>query len=268
MADGSNFINVNDLVDFGDLDDLLQQSGIVISNANDSQPQQQSHGDAGGTMDPGYVSDMSDVSDGSSAVASTAPVTQYNPFAGHAITPEVKSVSGLDNCLICSNPLYMKVQLPCSHCFCLNCIKGQVLRLRAGQSATCPLCNHSLSTKFVEKLKKNPRTLTNVKVDKKHISDQEVYWFYSGRSHGWWAFDIPSCNEIEALFKRYQRGEDISSINRLNICGMVRTYDFFQMLQVNEYNGTSRGICRVTKDEINGFMESNLVKGMAGYGYK
>ena len=53
--------------------------------------------------------------------------------------------------------------------------------------------------------------------------------------------------------------------NRTSICGMVRIFDFDNMLQINEYNDNARHIKRVEKKDIYKFMETELVKGLSGY---
>lgn len=247
-------LNLDALGDFGNLDKLLSDNGIVISNG---------HGDPESEDGIPLVDEDQEIESNHTPPEPTLPIS--TPFDNKVIVPEIKSVNGLDNCFICCNPLFMKVTLPCRHEFCFGCIKGQIIRLSRNQSATCPLCNQQISSNFTDKIKKNPNTLANIDVSKSHIINQKSYWFYSGRNNGWWSFDIPSTNSLEILYQKHKKGEDISQLNKLSICGMTRIIDLDQMIQKNEYGGSTRRIIRVTESKIQKFMERHKVKGMSGY---
>lgn len=254
-------MNLDAFGDFGDLDKLLSDSGILIST--DSSPE------------PGVIEDdLIDLhSDMDTTDISVLPTQLHlgdtshiaTPFDNKVIVPEIKSVKGLDNCVICCNPLYMKVKLPCTHDFCFNCIKGQMIRLSKNQMASCPICNDQISSKFVKKMNKNPNTLANIDISEAYISNQDSYWFYSGRNRGWWSYDIPSTKMLETLYQKHKKGEDISQMNKISICGMTRIIDLDKMLQINEFRGGIRRIRRVTASKIDKFLLLHTVKGMSGY---
>lgn len=226
-------IDINDMFDFDNLDGLLKQSGIVISNTDKTSENK--------------VSESED----------------DNPF-NKAEMLKINKEKELDDCVICFNPLYMKLTLPCNHLFCFSCIKGQLVRLSRHQTAKCPLCNRPLSAQLVSQIKKNPKTLQNIVIDNSHKDDRDGYWFYSGRQNGWWAFDITSNESIENLYQKHQKGENISHMNSLSITGMTRIFDFDRMLQVNNYNQSSRKIKRVDKTNIENFRKTQSIKGIAG----
>lgn len=244
MSNNGNkiFCDIDDLMDFGNLDDLLKQSGIQIGNSNNDTNQKTNNKD--------QKENCIDI---------------HDPFSD-AILPEVKSEKDLDNCLICCNPLYIKLTLPCAHNFCLNCIKGQIVRLGYKQSAKCPLCNQLISDDLKYKIKNKPHLLKSVEVKTTYFENLDAYWFYSDRSgQYWWSFDIPSSTEIENLYKKHSNDEKISKLNRLSICGMTRIYDFDRMLQINDYNGNTRHIKRIEKNNIQSFIDQGKIKGLCGY---
>lgn len=245
MSNNKHICNISDLVDYDDLDELLKQSGILITSSDTKESKKSSDDNNGASQ----------------------KVLQ-DPFAtaiNDPIQPEVKSEKNLDNCLICYNPLYMKITLKCTHSFCFNCIKGQIIRQTKSQPINCPLCNQPIANQMIELIKKKPHLLDSIEIQPSYLDNLNAYWFYSSRDRSWWSFDIPSSVEIEALYQKFLKNEDISKSNRLSICGMTRIYDFDDMLQINEYNDNTRRIKRVEKKDIEIFMKKNKVKGLSGY---
>jgi hypothetical protein len=249
-------IDLDGLIDFGDFGDLLKKSGITVSDMNKSQ-------------DNPVIDDSSDKHDDSSDKhddESKLDFPKDNKQKKKSLgSPDSKNAENTGECVICYNPLYMKLTLPCGHFFCYGCIKGQILRLKQSQNACCPLCNQMISDKIKDKIKKNPHLLKSIEIDKKHLENLDAYWFYSARQKGdWWSFDVSASKEIEVLYQRYMKDEDVSDCN-LSICGMTLSFDFDDMLQINEYSGGSRKIRRVRKCDIDNFMSNGSVKGLAGY---
>ena len=172
-------------------------------------------------------------------------------------------------CGNCHEPLYMKVTLPCGHEFCFNCIKGQIIRLKKSQTASCLSCYQPLSKQVKDKIISRPQQLNTIEFDRSELDKLDVYWFYSSRGKGWWSFDIPSTKKIELIYQKYSSGENITSKGTgedvISICGMDRIFDFHSMLQINDYNHNSRQIKRVEKADVDDFMRQSEVKGLAGY---
>jgi hypothetical protein len=239
--------NLDDLMDFSDLGDLLQQSGIQISTATDP--------NAVANAQPPSTSSTSDPTDPFAQL-----MTQFQPLS---VKPK-----DLDDCLICCHPLYIKVTLACGHEFCLGCIKGTLLRLGHTQSGECPCCFQPISDQMKTQIKKNPQQLAPsgfIKVEDSYLKDLDFYWFYSSKQRGqWWAYDIASAQEIETLYQESLLDNQVGQ-NNLSICGMVRVFDFDGFWQVNEYNQGRRKIKRVSKANIQSFLSSGQVKGLAGY---
>ena len=282
--------NLSDLADFSDLGDLLQNSGIQISSL-DSQS---------GSKAP--IAPVSSGLDSASS-SSSGPILSPQPLIKHSshiqshynsshiqshynsssvppkaqsqmkVVPPVstssvgpqQSLNDIDNCLLCYSPMYMKVKLHCGHEFCLNCIKVQIIRLSSHQPATCPYCNQSLPDSVKNQIKKNPEKLVEIQIDQKCLNEQEVYWFYASEQRGnWWSYDLSSSQEIEGLYQRHIKGEDISQSNYLSICGMTRIFNFDRMLQINEYKDKTRRIRRIEKQNVGHFLKSGVVKGLSG----
>lgn len=268
----SSLDNLDDLMDFSDLGDLLQQSGIQISSAESdssavpiaNQPLVQP---VSSIANPNQVSTSSSSSSSSSQPKAHDPTDPFSQLLKQFGTPSIK-LNNLDDCLICCHPLYIKVKLACGHEFCLGCIKGTLLRLSHGQSGECPCCFQPISDHMKSQIKKNPQQLAPagfIKVEDSYLKDMNVYWFYSSKERGhWWAYDIASAEEIETLYQQSLVNGGIGQ-NTLSICGMVRIFDFDGYWQINEYNQSRRKIKRVMKVNIHNFLSSGHVKGLAGY---
>jgi hypothetical protein len=199
----------------------------------------------------------------------SSPPSPKSPKSPPSPKSPVSPVSYLPNtCRLCSNLLTMKVKLHCGHEFCLGCIKGQLLILKRSQQASCPYCHSPMPNHMKKTIQKNPQNL--VEFERSSLDQLDVYWFYSSRDRQWWSFDIPSTLEIEKHYRDYARNHDLGADKifwkspRLQICGMTRIFDFASMLQVNDYNQSSRCIKRIEKADIERFMSSGMVKGIAG----
>ncbi len=247
--------NLDDLMDFSDLGDLLQQSGIQISSADPDPNVDQNPPNPG--QNPPQVDP-----------ASVDPTDPFAQLMNQFQAPTIKA-NNLDDCLICCHPLYIKVKLACGHEFCLGCIKGTLLRLGHNQSGECPCCFQPISDQMKTQIKRNPQQLATaglIKVEDSYLKDLDVYWFYSSKQRGqWWAYDIASAQEIETLYQQSLVADDGVGQNTLSICGMVRLFDFDGYWQINEYNQNRRKIKRVPKAHIANFLSSGNVKGLAGY---
>lgn len=258
--------NLDDLMDFSDLGDLLQQSGIQISSA-DADPNSISPADAGPSSIPAANSVVNLNSEPLAQPKVHDPTDPFSQLLKQFGTPSIK-ISDLDDCLICCHPLYIKVKLTCGHEFCLGCIKGTLLRLGHGQSGECPCCFQPISDQIKTQIKKNPQQLAPaglIKFEDSYLKDIDVYWFYSSKERGqWWAYDIASAQEIETLYQQSLVNNGAGQ-NTLSICGMVRIFDFDGYWQINEYNQGRRKIKRVMKANIQSFLSSGHVKGLAGY---
>ncbi len=239
----SSGIDINNLVDFDDLGDLLKESGIICEHSTNSKTNNQ--------VDP-----------------SVPQIIMDDPFQlPRPIKHGIELQTDLDNCLICCNPLYTKITLPCGHIFCYSCIKGSIIKLSRGQHAKCPLCLYQLDRKLTNIIKKQPHLLdgNTLEINHKYLSQLDVFWFYSSRQNGWWAFDIANNIDIENLYQKSLKDEEIEELNHLSIYGMRLLFDFKRMLQINEYNNSRRSIKRVEKNDIEKFLDTGLVKGLAGY---
>lgn len=167
-----------------------------------------------------------------------------------------------DKCLICLNKLSMKVGLCCKHEFCLNCIKGYLIRSKQNN---CPYCDAEIIKDIVMKIKNNPNGLSGLNVDKSKLVSMDVVWFYSNRlGNEWWFFNTSDIEILEDLYAKYSKGEDISQINSVSICGMTRRYDFVNMMQINDFNQAKRKIKRVMGKDMEEFCRDNKIKGISG----
>ena len=194
---GKKICNIDDLYDFGNLDELMKQSGIVITNASSTAPKTKEikHEDKTEEDDEKVASDLStssklDLGEKKKPKPTSPKVKKIlpDPFAdvmGDPMQPEVKSEKDLDNCLICCNPLYMKLTLPCGHCFCFNCIKGQIIRSGRSQPIKCSVCDKSLPDHFIDKIKKKPHLLDSIEFNPSYLENLQAYWFYASKDRSW-----------------------------------------------------------------------------------
>lgn len=237
-----------DLINFDDIGEELRKSGISI--------------DTKATLPTGPVPTQNIKSQDVSLHESKLPIDELQQ-------PSVKSnnnvPSGNDaSCPVCYNNMSMKIKLPCSHEFCLSCIKGIIIRVHRSQSVKCPLCTQTLPDALKYKIKNKPHLLSSLKIDDAQLNDVDVYWFYSSRDRKWWAYEVQFMIDIEDMYQKYIMDENITSINNVLICGMSYSFDFDNMTQNNNQNGGRRSIKRVEKKDIGRFLKSGLIKGMAG----
>lgn len=274
MSINSFSIDLNDLADlinFDNIGDELQKSGISINTKNSL---------ANATPIMLNMDDINKESKNPINPSSSTQTLSLHDLPMDKLSTQTLSLQDLqkdklsiqddaskkidDKCTVCYNIMYMKVKLPCNHEFCLSCIKGIVIRVHRSQKVKCPLCNAPLPDALKYKIKNKPHLLSSLKIDENQLNDLDVYWFYSGRDRGWWAYDIQHMIDIEDIYQKYINGESIDSINTLTICGMLFDFDFDNMKQSNQSNGGRRNIKRVEKHDIAKFQKSGSIKGMAG----
>lgn len=258
-----------DLINFDDLGDELIKSGINITTKNSSHSSTSSNKDNDiNTYDPTSLnllslSDLSNPYQNSKNPILDSSKHSKSPISGSS--KDSKSpISDENICPVCYKNMSIKIKLPCGHEFCLGCIKAIVIAVHKSKQVKCPLCRQLLPDTLKYKIKNKPHLLSSLQIDDKQLNEIDVYWFYSGRDKGWWAYDIQYMADIEEIYQRYIRDEDIADINNLTICGMMFSFDFDNMSQINHNNRGLRRIKRVEKKNIDAFLKTGSIKGMAG----
>ena len=163
-------------------------------------------------------------------------------------------------CPICYQSIHIKVILPCQHIFCFGCLKGCLLQTSGQQTVTCPLCRKEISPDLRKTLLKQPECGPVVQFDPLAWKQQPVVWLYSGRQHsGWWIYDIEVSRELEVSYQRHDHQLTVV------ICGISRTIDLDQMIQLTPQFSSQRSIKRVTREDLPEFLRTNMIKGRSGY---
>ena len=160
------------------------------------------------------------------------------------------------DCIICQEAMINPIELDCGHEYCYTCIKGTIINI----GTECPLCRKQISSKFKNLIFEAPEKLCK---NLSHI-ETDYIWIYSGKDSGWWYFDSKSNDEVEHLYQLYHKQKLTPEINYLSICGLIFTFNFKKMEQINKKNKVVRHIQRLTQTELNDFMKNNQIKGICG----
>lgn len=157
------------------------------------------------------------------------------------------------HCFICASETELMVSLECpgKHQFCILCVQGIANQSLHAYNDTfpCPMCRHEVSKKSLEKVFLSEKVVSVLK-DK----DTDV-WCYSGRQHGWWAFEPQMNEELEKAYQEYLSNNS-NKTHKLKIGTITYTYDFEKMIQVSD-KGNIRKICKSKTS-------NNSLKGIAG----
>lgn len=269
-------INIDDIVDFGDLGDLLKSSGITVSTDkkianddnvdkkdNDLHQQKKASSDTNNTQQDPFANALAGFNQSTAPTASFTSNTKDSSHDDKSITQNTQKNKSLDDCIICCNPMYIKIALPCKHTFCFSCVKGHVLRQSFHQKVTCPACTQSLPDWFKHTIKHNPHKLVSMETQKTMMRSTDVFWFYSGSNGGWWAYEQSNNKDIEAIYQDYLNYVNTNQ-SMVTICGQNYSFNFDKMVQLNLKTGGYRRIKRVEKQFLDKFTTTNTVKGLAG----
>ena len=166
-------------------------------------------------------------------------------------------------CPVCyESPIKNKLTLTCNHAFCYLCIRGILVDDRAEQK--CPYCRANIDKNFINSLTTNDIPVPTV--------DDPHYWIYSGRTDGWWKYEIDQSRKIEILYKKYKQRKlkidstdvdsDSDSDEDLTIAigSLTIEFDFDDMIQRTTKG--ERKIMRVKKGHVNNI--PGIIKGYAG----
>ena len=141
-----------------------------------------------------------------------------------------------EQCPVCYQKFSYPVKLPCGHVFCYLCVKGF--------SAThairrCALCRSDIPVDYVRK----PALVENVRVDQSPLLEDGCWWFYEGKSNGWWKYDERTARDIERAFQAKEKSTEVQLV------GHIYVVDFEVMAQ---YRKNERGRNRkIKRDKLN-----------------
>ena len=146
---------------------------------------------------------------------------------------------------MCFQPLSYPVKLPCGHVFCYLCVKG-FSAVRAVRR--CALCRCDIPVEYVRK----PALVDEVRVEESPLLDDGCWWFYEGKSNGWWKYDERTAREIEKAFEGRKKSVEVQ------IVGHIYVVDFEVMAQYRKNEiGRNR---KIKRDKLN----LRETKGVAG----
>ena len=153
-----------------------------------------------------------------------------------------------DVCSICFENFSLCATLPCSHKFCLLCIKTHKLR---NANAQCPHCRAAITDDFFDTLTRDLDYLFQGKPPHYH-------WAYRSRNNAneWWLFDEQSHQKIETSYQ-----EASCHSFPISLLGEMYTIDIRQGVQISHDGLRMRQIKKVFVDDS---VWSSGVVGVAG----
>lgn len=141
-----------------------------------------------------------------------------------------------ERCPVCYQKFSYPVKLPCGHVFCYLCVKG----FSASRAVRrCALCRSDIPVEYVRK----PTLVADVRVEQSPLLDDGCWWFYEGKSRGWWKYDERTARDIERAFQAKEKSVEVQ------IVGHIYVVDFELMAQ---YRKSERGRTRkIKRDKLN-----------------